>query len=187
MPAGGRHNPKRTVKALDAAELWNFALKTLGQRALSSGELREKLRRKAANPDDVPGVLSKLKEYGYLNDARMADSFATARRESRGFGKMRVLRDLQKRRVAPGLAREAVEKVYSGVDEADLIEAYLQKKYRTANLSADLKDEKKLAGVYRRLRTAGFSSGGSIRVLKRYAARADELEGLEDAAAGEST
>ena len=59
-------------------------------------------------------MLSRLKEYGYLNDTRMADSFATARRESRGFGKMRVLRDLQQRRVAPGLAREAVEKVYAG-------------------------------------------------------------------------
>jgi regulatory protein len=182
MPDAGRRSPKRPPKTLDAQELWNFALKTLGQRALSSGELREKLRRKAARPDEVPGVLSKLKDYGYLNDALMADSFASARRESRGFGKMRVLRDLQQRRVAPGLARETVEKVYAGTEEAVLIEEYLERKFRATNLPVYLQDEKKLASVYRRLRTAGFSSGASIRVLKRYAARADELEGLEDAA-----
>jgi len=180
MPDAGRPNSKRPPKTLDADGLWSFALKALGQRALSSGELREKLRHKATHPEDVPGVLSKLKEYGYLNDARMADSFAAVRRDSGGFGKMRVLRDLQQRRIASGLARETVDKAYAGTDEAGMIEEYLARKFRTTNLPAYLQDEKKLASVYRRLRNAGFSSGASIRVLKRYAAQAEELEGLED-------
>ena len=67
-----------------------------------------------------------------------------------------------------------------------MIEEYLARKFRATNLPIYLQDEKKLASVYRRLRTAGFSSGASIRVLKRYAAQAEELEGLEDAAPSES-
>jgi len=177
MPFG---HPKRPSKTLDAQELWDFALKALGQRALSSGELREKLRRKATNADDVAGVLARLKEYGYLNDTRMADSFATNRRESRGFGKMRVLRDLQQRRVAPGLAREAVDKAFADADETVMVEDYLARKYRATDLGKYLQDDKKLASVFRRLRTAGFSSGTSVRVLKRYAKQAEELESLED-------
>jgi hypothetical protein len=43
-----------------------------------------------------------------------------------------------------------------------------------------LRDEKHLASAYRKLRYAGFGSGNAIRVLKRYAERADELESLED-------
>ena len=171
---------RRPPKQLDAQGLWDFALKALGQRALSAGELRVKLGRKAARSEDVAGVMSRLKEYGYLNDARMAAAFASARRDSRGFGKMRVLRDLQQKRVAPGLAREAVDRAYAGTDETVMIEEYLERKFRAINLPEYLQDEKKLASVYRRLRTAGFTSGASIRVLKRFAARADELEGLEE-------
>ena len=37
-----------------------------------------------------------------------------------------------------------------------------------------------LASVYRKLRGAGFSSGNSIRVLKRYRAEAERLEEMED-------
>jgi hypothetical protein len=43
-----------------------------------------------------------------------------------------------------------------------------------------LAEEKHLASAYRKLRLGGFSSGNSIRVLKRYAAEADRLEGLEE-------
>lgn len=171
---------RRAPKGLDAEALWDFALKSLGQRALSAGELREKLRRKANDPDQVPAVMARLKEYGYLNDKQMADAFASSRRDNRGFGKMRVLRDLQQRRVAPGLAREAVDQAFAGTDEVVMIEEFLARKYRATNLPQLLGDEKKLASVYRRLRTAGFSSGASIRVLKRHAAQADELEGLEE-------
>ena len=44
------------------------------------------------------------------------------------------------------------------------------------NLGELLQEDKKLQSVFRRLRYAGFSTGGSIRVLKRYAAQADKLE-----------
>jgi regulatory protein len=146
---------------------------------LSAGELREKLRRKAEGPADVEHVIAKLKEYGYVNDAQFAETYASARRDSQGFGKMRVLSDLRRRRVAPTTAEKAVATAYEGVDEVTAIEQYLQRKYRSKKLNEFLAEEKNLASAYRRLRYAGFSSGASIRVLKRYAAQADELEDLE--------
>ena len=45
-----------------------------------------------------------------------ADSLANWRRENEGHGKTRVVRDLMARRVAPGLAKQAADAAYRGVD-----------------------------------------------------------------------
>jgi regulatory protein len=114
-----------------------------------------------------------------LDDKRFAESYAAARLENQGLGKMRVLRDLRQRRIAPQLAEQVTERTYQETDETKLIEDFLKRRYRGKKLGEFLGEEKNLAGAYRRLRYAGFSAGASIRVLKRYARRAEELEGLE--------
>ena len=170
----------RAPKKLDAQALFEYALRLLSGRAQSSGEVREKLRRKAEKLTDIDGVLSRLKEYGFLDDRRFAEHFAQWRRENQGFGSARVLRDLRVRRVAPAVADGAVKNAFAGTDELKAIEEYLRKKMRNVPLARHLSDPKKLAAAYRKLRYAGFSSSNSIRVLKRYAAQADALEELED-------
>ena len=170
---------QRKPKLLDQTGLLNLALRALGSRAHSTGELKEKLRRRAERQEDVDGVLAKLKESGYLNDRRFAENYASARLENQGLGKMRVLRDLRQRRVAPKLAEQVTEQTFQDTNETDLIEAFLKRKYRGKQLGVFLSEEKNLAAAFRRLRYAGFSAGASIRVLKRYASRAEELESME--------
>jgi regulatory protein len=136
--------------------------------------------RRAARREDVDDVLARLKESGYLNDKRFAESFASWKRDSVGQGKIRVMRDLMNRRVAPGLAKQAADSAYQEVDEIAMIESFLERKYRGKNLGTLLAEEKHLLSAHRRLRTAGFSAGNSIRVLKRYAAEAERLEEIED-------
>jgi regulatory protein len=165
---------------LDLEQLKNYAVRALGDRAHSAGELRQKLSRRAASPEDIDVVLAKLREIGYLNDQRFAENFASARLENQGFGKMRVLRELRQRRVAPQMAEQVTEKTFEETNETDLIEAFLKRKYRGKDLGTFLKEEKNLASAFRRLRYAGFSSSESIRVLKRYASRAEELELMEE-------
>jgi regulatory protein len=172
--------PSRQPKLLPAEKLLEYGVRLLGGRAFSSGELRQKLRMKAEKKEDADLTIARLKDLGYLNDKRFAESFATARVENQGFGKMRVLRDLRQKRVAPKVAESAVSQAFEGSDEAAMIEAYLQRKFRGADLGATLQDEKKLASAFRRLRNAGFSAGNSIRVLKKFAARAEELESLDE-------
>ena len=69
---------ERTPRRLAAGPLWGYALRVLGGRACSIGELREKLLRRAERAEDVPGLLARLKEYGYLDDQRFAESFSAA-------------------------------------------------------------------------------------------------------------
>jgi regulatory protein len=178
---------KRPPQPLDREKLLNVALRALGGRAHSSGELREELRRRAQSQEDVDAVLAKLKEAGYLNDQRFAEAYAAARLQDQGLGKMRVLRDLRQRRVAPKLAEQVTEQTYRQTNETELIEQFLRRKYRGKELGKFFSEQKNLAAAFRRLRYAGFSAGQSIRVLKRFAAQPEALDALEESSEPEES
>ncbi len=159
--------------------MWDYALKSAGARAQSTGEMRVKLRRRAAVPEDVETTIDKLKEYGFLNDQRYAENFASARLENDGFGKQRALRDLTQRRVAPAIAAGAVEQIYGAQDEASLIEAFVRRRYRSADREKLFQQDKDLASAFRRLRMAGFQPANIIRVLKQFAAHPEKLDEVD--------
>lgn len=181
-PAMALGKPKR----YDEAALKAYALKLLASRALSAGELRDRLRRHAGRPEDIESVMQAMQEYGFTNDGRFAEHFSAARAQSGAVGKQRVLVDLLRKKVNRSVAENAVAAAYSGADEGELVTAWLMRKYRGKNLQEFLAEEKNLASAFRRLRTAGFSSGASIRVLKRFAAGDVDLEGLEESIEGDS-
>jgi regulatory protein len=170
---------ERKPRRLDAEALWGYALKALAARAHSTGELREKLRRRADRPEDIEPVLARLKEDGYLDDRRYAEGYAAARLSSDRFGRGRVIHDLRQRRVAPAIAERTVAQVYEHVDEQKLIEEWIRRKYRTAPREGLFQDEKDLAAAYRRLLRAGFRTGEILRALKRFARNPDLLDGFE--------
>jgi regulatory protein len=170
---------ERRFKRLNADGLWDYALKSLGGRAQSTGELREKLRRRAEREADVDEVLSRLRKSGYLDDKRYAESFATARLSGEKFGRTRVIHDLRKHRVPPVLAERSVEKVYQDVNEEALIEEWIRRKYRMATRENLFAAEKDLGAAYRRLARAGFRSGEILKVLKRFAKNPELLDGFE--------
>ena len=169
----------KTPKLLDIEGLLAYSARVLAARAQSVSELRRKLTRRAAKTGDVDEALRRLKENGYLNDQRFAESFANWRRDNDGFGKSRVIRDLVARRVAPEAARKAAEKAYAAADETEMIRQFLERKFRGKNLAMLLREEKHVASAYRRLRAAGFSAAGSLQALKRHAGLA-HLDDLED-------
>lgn len=170
---------EREIHTLDADALWGYALKLLAGRAYSSGEFREKLQRRAAREADVDSTIARLKDLGYLNDQRFAESYAAARLTGAKFGKTRVIRDLRQRRVAPSVAERSVRKVYQDVDEQALIEDWIRRKYRTAPREGLFAEEKDLAAAYRKLARAGFRTGEIVRALKRFAKNPDLLDGFE--------
>lgn len=170
---------ERRRARLDAAALWEYALRVLAGRAHSSGELREKLRRKAEQAADVDSTIARLREYGYLNDRKFAESFAAARLENDGLGRTRVLADLARRRVAPAVAQQTVGRVYQDVNEEALAEDFVRRKFRLAPKENLFQGEKEMASAYRRLRRAGFRSAVILSVLKKFARDPGLLDGFE--------
>jgi regulatory protein len=167
---------RRAPKKLNPDGLWEYALRVLAQRAHSQAELKQKLLRRADSPQAVSTVLTKVREYGMADDAKFSESFASTRLQNQGFGRMRVLRDLQAKRVPSSVAQKAIDKTFEGVNEADLARRFLERKYRGRDLPLMLQEEKELAGAYRRLRTAGFSGRASLDVLKSYSKYASEIQ-----------
>jgi len=170
---------ERQRRLLDSAGLWAYALKALSARAHSTGELREKLARRAGIAGDVEDILARLKDHGYLNDWRYAESFAAARLANEKLGGSRVERDLRKRRVAPKLAADTVREVYRDVDEAALIEEWIRRKFRLAPRDGLFEEDKDFANAYRRLLHAGFRSGDILRTLRRFARNPELLDDFE--------
>ncbi len=170
---------ERSVRRLDCDALWSYALKVLAGRAHSTGELREKLRRRAERAGDVDDILARLKEHGYLDDRRYAEGFAAARLANEKLGRTRVIQDLRQHRVAPALAESTVRRVYEDVNEEALIEEWVRRKYRLAPREGLFQEDKDLAAAYRRLLRAGFRTGEIVRVLKRFAKNPDLLDSFE--------
>jgi regulatory protein len=175
-----RETSGRRKPPLPAAALFEFAVKSLGARACSTGELRRKLVQRAEHAADVDEVISRLRDYGYLNDKRFAENYAGARLENQGLGRSRVLRDLRQRKVSDSLATGAVERLYKNVDEMELIDSFIRRKIRTSKpLPEALEDPSQLASAYRKLIRAGFGSSNVILALKRIAKGRALLENFE--------
>lgn len=168
------------AKKLDEHGLWEYALRALGRRAHSAGELKQKLAMRAESTSALNATLAKLREYGFTDDGKFSETFAAARLENKGFGRGRVLRELRLRRVAPGLAEQAVEKVFRGTNEQQLVRQFLERKFRGKDLNDFLAQEKNFAAAYRRLRMAGFSSSHVLAVLRQYSSKADDWEEAEE-------
>ncbi len=166
-------------RKLAPEELYTYAVGLLGRRDYSKAEMRTKLLGRSIEPSSVEQAMARLLEFAFLDDRRFATSYAQVRKESGGFGKGRILRDLAVKRVPSELAKEIAEQTYAGSDEEQLVANYLERKFRGKQLDVFLSEPKNLQSAYRRLRTAGFSSNVTIKVLKRYAAGAEGLEHME--------
>lgn len=173
---GQKKTFRKPISKLEGDALFDYAVQYLALRACSSEELKGKLRLKAARLTEIDATLDRLKEIGYLNDARFAESYASNRVENDGFGRMRVLSDLRARRVSGKLADQAIEQAFEGKSEDEMIDAFIERRMASLWGKQQIEDERELARAYRRLRRAGFSSGGILTALKRMAARPELIE-----------
>jgi regulatory protein len=164
------------ARKLASEELFEYAVKCLGVRGYSTGDLKSKLKMRAALSADADTTIERLKGIGYLNDQQFAESYASTRVQNEGFGRMRVLSDLRARRVSGSMAEQAVDRALEGKSEAELIATYIERRMPSVAAGGKIEDERKLAAAYRRLRRAGFTSGPILTALKALAARPELLE-----------
>src|ERR1043166_6320170 len=124
---------------------FNRAIKLLTVKPRSVAELRERLLQgKNATPTVVDAVIARLEEYGYLNDERFAFSYASLRVKQRPLGRRRLERDLKLKKVAKGVAEEALQLVYAETPEEKLIAAAIEKRIRLRGRPKTREEAKKL-------------------------------------------
>jgi len=161
-------------KVSSEEELYAAALRALMRRAHSRYEMRAYLERRAEEEKMVPRVLARLREKGYLDDARFALDYARQHALARRQGRFRIARELRARGVPDHEIEAALDAVFAETDEAALVRARLRRKL--AQVRGPL-DQRRLASLYRSLLAAGFSADvirTEIRALTRKAADAQD-------------
>jgi regulatory protein len=169
--------PKRIIS--EERELYEYAVGALARRMRSVAELK-RLMRQRVEADTEYGqmllevVIAKLKEQGYLNDARYAAAYTSYRRDNEKFGRQRVISDLKARGVHGSVIEKAVESFYDEVSEEQQARAYLRRKRIEKP-----KDQKQAARAFRTLLRAGFSSRTIFSILKKWDVDEETLNALE--------
>lgn len=160
-------------------ELYAYAIGALGRRMRSVAELK-RLMRPRVEADTEYGktlielVIRKLKDQGYLNDAKYAAAYASIRRDNEKFGRMRVVTDLKVKGVHGEVIEKAVESFYDEVSEEKQARDYLRRKRLEKP-----KDQKQAARIFRQLTRAGFGSKTIFRILKKWDVDDEMLTALE--------
>lgn len=150
---GGLHDAKQA------------ALSLLARRAFSEAEMRSRLMSRGHPESVADRVVDRLRELGYLDDARFAASYSSGRFRSKGYGPRRILQDLRRRGVSDAVARQAVSTLQEDVDPVQAALASARKVW--PRLSREPDRRKREARLHGYLARRGFDSDTIRAVLPR--------------------
>jgi regulatory protein len=162
-------------------ELYDYAVSLLARRMRTIAELKTRLRQKVDSGTEIGKtlvslVIRRLKDQGYLNDAKYAAAYSTFRRDNEKFGPRRVVRDLKAKGVHREIIDKTIDSTFHEVDEEKQARAYLRRK-RTHKP----RDRKQAERVFRQLIRAGFGAKTIFGILGQWDIDIEEemLEELE--------
>ncbi len=136
------------------------ALNFLGYRARSEREVCDRLRRYGYGEETIGGVIGRLKELGYLDDAEFAR--LRAREKARKYGKRRVSVELGRSGVDGEVAREAVEEAFAGRSELETAFSVASRRYNRSGSDAEARR------VYGFLMRRGYSAEVCAEVAREF-------------------
>jgi regulatory protein len=170
----------RPRKTYTEDELYEYAVGALARRMRSVAELKRLLRPRVEADTEIGQtlvelVIRRLKDQGYLNDARYAAAFSSFRRDNEKFGRRRVVTDLKAKGVHGEVIEKAVGAVYEDVNEEKQAREYLRRK-RLRKPS----NQKEAARIFRQLARAGFGAKSIFSILKKWDVDEETLTALEE-------
>lgn len=174
-----QRKPGKPRAFLNVAGLFEYATKALGRQMRTEADLR-RLMMKRVEPGErgdavIAAVVARLHEYGYLDDAAFAETYARLRQENEKLGQRRVRQDLQQKGVNKELIAETLEARYGQTNEEALARQHLERKRIRKP-----ENEKETARVMRRLVTAGFSTGVIYKILRQWDVPEESLAALDN-------
>jgi regulatory protein len=169
----------RPRKVYTEEELYEYAVGALARRMRSVAELKRLLRHKVEADTElgqtlVELIIRRLKDQGYLNDAKYAAAYSSYRRDNEKFGRMRVITDLKSKGLHGDVIEKAVSAAYDEVNEEKQARAYLQRKRL-----GKPRNQKETARVFRNLARAGFGMKTIFSILKKWDVDEETLSALE--------
>jgi regulatory protein len=150
------------------------ALKVLSRRPYSEGELRDRLiRRRGRDPRLVEACIKRLKELGYINDDRFAQSYASYRVGLKPLGRNKLARELAIRKVPKNSINTALDLVFEETAEDTLIDRAIARRIKTRGAPTDRAASKRMFDHLSRL---GFEYDLIVRKLRKLKAEPEEMD-----------
>jgi len=135
----------------------------LSRRPYSVAELRRALEKKFPDSPGVEEAVVRLRQLGYLDDARFAEAYASTLARVRNYGRHRIRRELKSKLVDYRVIDQAVENAFRSVDECELLERTVDKKLRTLRKPLT---RARLASLCQSLIRRGFRADDIMRVIR---------------------
>jgi len=172
-PDDSENAPLDPAKA--RARVFQRAGKLLAAKQRSVEELRERLLEgRGATKANVEEVIARLREYGYLDDARFAHSYASLRVQQRPIGRQRLQRDLWMKKIDKTTVDEALDQVFAATPEEELVDRAIAKRIRLRGKPKTREDAKKLFDHLLRQGFAFELVGEKVRAIAR--SQSDETD-----------
>lgn len=139
------------------------AFKFLSYRPRSEAEVQAKLTQSGFSPQDVNAILEKLRSLNLLNDETFARGWARGRAEGRGYGPLRIERELRQKGIAKPLISQVVKETFGREEGKEKARGLVEKRFR----GKDLGDRKVLHRAVAFLQRRGYRSSVIAEVLKQ--------------------
>ncbi len=152
MPEKGRGNPEDALKR---------AYKFLSYRPRSEAEVRAKLSQLGFPQESIETTLEKLRSLNLLDDDSFARGWARGRAEGRGYGPLRIERELRQKGIAKSLISRVVKEAFGREEGKEKARALLEKRFR----GRDLRDRKILNRAIAFLQRRGYRNSVIAEVL----------------------
>jgi len=146
----------------NSEEAFKRAVKFLSYRARSEAEVRAKLTQLGFPQQITNSVLTKLRSLNLLDDRTFAINWAMGRVEGRGYGPLRVKRELRAKGVAQSLVEQIIREGFGKREGRERARQLLERKFR----GQDLKDLKVLRRAVGFLQRRGYRDSVIAEVLK---------------------
>lgn len=148
----------------DSAEIiaFNIAVKYISNKVKTEQQIRDYLYKKEFHSSIVNAVITKLKEYGVINDEMYAESYI---RSNKNFSKMKMKQKLY----SFGIKKDLIEDITVELDDYDSCINNAKKYLRTKELSHET-----AVKLTRRLSSMGYTWDTISRVLRELRVEIEE-------------
>src|SRR5437870_11854456 len=162
--------------------LYEYAVGALARCMRSVAELKRLLRPRVEADTEIGKtlvelVIRRLKDQGYLNDAKYAAAYSSFRRDNEKLGRRRVITELKVKGVHGEVIENAIDVAFAEVDEEKQAREYLRRKrLKKPN------NKKDTARIFRQLMRAGFGAKTIFKILRKWDVDEEMLGELENEA-----
>ena len=144
-------------------EALKSAVEFLSYRARSEAEVQAKLTQLGHSQEIIRATLQKLRGLNYSNDETFARDWAQSRVEGRGYGPLRIERELRQKGIAKSLISRILEETFGKQEGKKGAQMLLEKRFRDKDLSDVRVQRRAIAFLQRR----GYRDSVIAEVLKQ--------------------